>query len=85
MIGDYPNQDTTDEVRIKNIMGTCRGFIGVLTYRSYDKEDDAKKNRNTSKYFLREIDWATECGLPGILIADSQVNTDGLPYPVYRK
>ena len=79
LIGDYPNQETTDAIRIKKIMGTCRGYIGVLTYRGENLY------RNTSKYFLDEIRWAQECGLPGILIADSRVNTDGISiYPIFK-
>ena len=78
LIGDYPNQETVNETRIKKIMGTCRGFIGILTYRGENQY------RNTSKYFLEEIRWAEDSGLPGILIADSRVNTDNLShYPVY--
>ena len=78
LIGDYPNQESVNETRIKKIMGTCRGFVGILTYRGENQY------RNTSKYFLDEIKWAEDSGLPGILIADSRVNTNNLShYPVY--
>ncbi|MBP5369183.1 MAG: toll/interleukin-1 receptor domain-containing protein [Bacteroidales bacterium] len=63
LIGDYPDQESTVEQRIKKIMGTCRGYIALLTER--DDEEYLK----TSKYFWTEIKLAKECDLPGLLIA----------------
>ena len=68
LIGDYPDQESTDEQRIKKIMGTCRGYIAFLT-----KRDNSDDYLGTSKYFWKEIKWAFECGLPGLLIADPTV------------
>lgn len=70
LIGDYPDQKTTDEQRIKKIMGTCCGYIALLTPKS---NSDTYTYLGTSKYFWKEIKWAYECDLPGLLIADPNV------------
>ena len=68
LIGDYPDQKTTDEHRITKIMGTCRGYIAILTPKA-----NSDAYLGTSKYFWKEIKWAYECELPGLLIADPNV------------
>ena len=68
LIGDYPDQDSTVEQRITKIMGTCRGYIAFLTPKA-----DSDAYLGTSKYFWKEIKWAYECELPGLLIADPNV------------
>ena len=68
LIGDYPDQDSTVEKRIQKIMGTCRGYIAFLTPKA-----NSDAYLGTSKYFWREINWAYECNLPGLLIADPTV------------
>ena len=68
LIGDYPDQDSTVEQRITKIMGTCRGYIAILTPKA-----NSDAYLGTSKYFWKEIKWAYECELPGLLIADPNV------------
>lgn len=79
LIGDACNQSKYDDnERIRRIMNTCGAFAGILPYRAED-------TCTTSKYILDEIRQAQECGLPGILIADSRVkDLDDFTYPILR-
>ena len=65
MIGDATNQVIYDENdRIVKIMNTCGAFIGILPYR---------EGVNTSRYIVDEIKKAEQCGLPGVVVAESGV------------
>lgn len=68
-IGDANDHASYDnDGRIKKIMSTCGGFVGILPYR------DDPKNNHTSHYILDEISQAKEIGLQGVLFADSRVD-----------
>lgn len=77
LIGDASNNSVYDEdERIRRIMNTCGAFVGILPYRG---------ESNTSRYILDEIGKAQECGLPGLLFADSRVeNLDVFSYPTLQ-
>ena len=78
IIGDASSQAIYDENdRVAKIMNTCGGFVGIVPFR---------KETNTSKYIIDEIQKAEKCGLPGVLIADSRVDSleDYSSYPVLR-
>lgn len=65
IVGDATDQTSYDnDDRIRRIMKTCWGFIGIVPFR---------EGSNTSRYILDEIQKAEECGLPGLLFADSRV------------
>lgn len=78
IVGDATDQDSYDnDDRIRRIMRTCSGFIGIVPFRECS---------NTSRYILDEIQKAEDCGLPGLLFADSRV--EGLEektnYPIVK-
>lgn len=77
VIGDASNNSVYDEDdRIRRIMNTCGAYVGILPYRG---------ESNTSRYIIDEISKAQECGLPGILFADSRVeDLDDLAYPLLK-
>lgn len=77
VIGDASNNSVYDENdRIRRIMNTCGAYVGILPYRG---------ESNTSRYIIDEISKAQECGLPGILFADSRVeDLDDLAYPLLK-
>lgn len=77
LIGDAGNQTIYDEDdRIRRIMNTCGAYVGILPYRG---------ESNTSRYILDEIRKAQECGLPGVLFADSRVeNLEDFNYPLMK-
>lgn len=77
LIGDASNNSVYDEdERIRRIMNTCGAFVGILPYRG---------ESNTSRYILDEIGKAQECGLPGLLFADSRVeNLEVFSYPTLQ-
>lgn len=77
IIGDAGDNSVYDEDdRIRRIMNTCGAFVGILPYRG---------ESNTSRYIIDEIRKAQECGLPGVLFADSRVdNLDDFTYPILR-
>lgn len=78
IIGDASSQSVYDEnERVSKIMNTCGGFVGIVPFR---------EETNTSKYVLDEIQKAEECGLPGIVIADSRVESleEYTSYPIMR-
>lgn len=77
IIGDASNNSVYDEDdRIRRIMNTCGAYVGVLPYRG---------ESNTSRYILDEIWKAQECGLPGVLFADSRVeNLEVFDYPLMK-
>ena len=77
LIGDAGNQSVYDEDdRIRRIMNTCGAYVGILPYRG---------EYNTSRYIIDEIVKAQECGLPGILIADSRVeDLNDFTYPLLK-
>ena len=78
IIGDASNQSVYDEnERVTKIMNTCGGFVGIVPYRV---------ETNTSKYILDEIEKAEKCNLPGILIADSRVESleEYTSYPIMK-
>lgn len=66
LIGDATNQAVYDDNdRIKKIMHTCGGFVGILPHRG---------DGLTSRYILDEVKKAEECGLNGVVIADAKVS-----------
>lgn len=78
LIGDAADQENYDDNdRIRRIMNTCGGFVGILPYRG---------ESNTSRYILDEVKKAERYGLPGLLIADVRIN--GLEqlsgYPIFK-
>lgn len=77
IIGDASNNSVYDEDdRIRRVMNTCGAYVGVLPYRG---------ESNTSRYILDEIRKAQECGLSGVLFADSRVeNLEDFNYPLLR-
>lgn len=77
IIGDACNNGVYDkDDNIRRIMNTCGAYVGVLPYRG---------ESNTSRYILDEISKAQECGLPGILFADTRVeNLENFTYPLLK-
>ena len=77
LIGDAGNQTIYDEDdRIRRIMNTCGAYVGILPYRG---------ESNTSRYILDEIRKAQECDLPGVLFADSRVESlEDFDYPLMK-
>jgi hypothetical protein len=77
LIGDAQDQPRfkglDSKTRIQNIMLSTGGFVAVIPYRS---DAESAKSGHTSKYILREIEWAKEMGLPTVLIKDPQVTLD---------
>ena len=72
LVGDDTNQKTMQgedgEDRLRRIMNTCCGFVGIVPYR------DNVEYGNTSKYILKEIELAKKVGLPMLLFVDSRVD-----------
>ena len=78
LIGDAADQEHYDDNdRVRRIMNTCGGFVGILPYRG---------EANTSRYILDEVKKAEGGGLPGLLIADARIK--GLEqlsaYPIFK-
>lgn len=73
MIGDsrnHPKFSGTDgENRIKDILYSTGGLLAVLPYRK-----DQTESFFTSKYIIREVEYAIEVGLPYVIFAQPGVN-----------
>lgn len=77
LVGDAKDQegfkDSTD--RIKRIMASCGAFVAIIPFRG---QESATAKDSPYKYFLQEIDFATELKLPSIVIADPAIRrSDG--------
>ncbi len=71
-IGDSNDHASYDkDGRIKKIMSTCGGFVGILPYR---EDPNHPEYNNTSRYILDEINKAKEMGLKGILFSEEGVD-----------
>ncbi|NEQ52784.1 MAG: toll/interleukin-1 receptor domain-containing protein [Leptolyngbya sp. SIO3F4] len=70
LIGDSKDHPTfTDSNnRIRNIISSCGGLLAILPFREKEEE-----HSYTSKYCLRELDFAQEHNLPCIVIAEPGV------------
>jgi hypothetical protein len=56
--------------RVKNIIGSCGAFVSVLPFRG---EAIATRKNDPYEYFIREIGFADELGMPRIIIADPRI------------
>lgn len=78
LIGDASSQTSyDDDNRIRKIMNTCGAFVGILPHRG---------NGSTSRYILDEVKKAEQCGLKGIIIADSKVEDieESTSFPILK-
>ena len=76
LIGDSQDQQGFGEDRIERIIVSCGAFVCILPFR--DGVTEATADDKPYKYFLQEIDIATERGIPTIVIADPRVRrSDG--------
>lgn len=76
-MGDSRDQSGFAEgKRVERIISSCGAFVGIIPFRG---EEIAVAEKNPYKYFLREIDYAKQIGLPSVIIADPRVHrNDGL-------
>ena len=71
LIGDSEDQDVFGEGnRIERIIASCGAFVCVMPYRGVDKAVHGEK---PYKYFLEEIEFAKELGLPALVVADPRI------------
>jgi hypothetical protein len=56
--------------RVERIIVSCGAFVGVVPYRGVEQASAGEK---PYKYFLREMDYATQHGIPCIVVADPRV------------
>lgn len=77
LMGDSRDQSGFAEgKRVERIISSCGAFVGIIPFRG---EEIAVAEKNPYKYFLREIDYAKQIGLPSVIIADPRVHrNDGL-------
>ncbi|MBT9317539.1 toll/interleukin-1 receptor domain-containing protein [Leptothoe spongobia] len=70
LIGDSKDhQSFTDrDNRIKNIISSCGGLLAILPFRENEEE-----HSYTSKYCIKELDFAREYNLPCVVIAEPGV------------
>lgn len=56
--------------RVERIIASCGAFIGVLPFRA---AESASADSSPYKYFLRELDLATQLGVPCVVVADPRL------------
>jgi hypothetical protein len=62
--------------RVERIISSCGAFVCIIPYRN---SEFAVTGEAPYKYFLKEIDFATQNGLPCVVVADPRVHqADGL-------
>ncbi len=57
--------------RVERIMSSCGAFVAVVPFR--EGVEEATASDKPYKYFLQEIDLATERGLPRVVVVDPRV------------
>lgn len=71
LIGDSPDQKGFGSGdRVQGIMASCGAFVAIVPYRG---TETAVIGEKPYKYFLREMDFAADQGLPSIVIADPRI------------
>ena len=70
LIGDAKDQKTFDLVRIERIMKTCGAFVCVVPFRDEERASAADR---PYKYYLQEMDLASELDLPSVIVADPRI------------
>jgi hypothetical protein len=80
LVGDSKDQEhfnlqeryknMSDDSRVASIMESCGGLLAIMPYRN---EQENEKFGFTSKYILREIDWAIQLRLPFVIVKDPSV------------
>lgn len=66
LIGDSSDQQDYSEERVKSIISSCGGVLVIVPHRG---------NHSTSKYILKELNFARELNLPIVLFKDKEVDS----------
>lgn len=71
LIGDSKDQKGFGEGnRVQRIISSCGAFVGIVPFRGVGV---VIPDKSPYKYFLREIDYAMQIGLPTVIISDPRV------------
>lgn len=71
LIGDAKDQEGFGTGnRVERIIASCGAFIGIVPFRGVE---EAKADADPYKYFMREMDFAAQLGLPTVIVADPRV------------
>lgn len=71
LIGDSEDQDSFSQGdRIERIISSCGAFVSIIPFRNNQEANDGEK---PYKYFLKEIEYATNLEIPTIVISDSKI------------
>lgn len=74
LIGDSKDQKGFRADRIRTLVESCGALVCVLPFR--DGDATATSGSGAYKYFMREIEFALQAGLPTVLVADDRVSVD---------
>jgi hypothetical protein len=71
LIGDAKDQEGFGTGnRVEQIIASCGAFVGIIPFRGVEQ---AKAEADPYKYFMREMDFAVQLGLPAVIVADPRV------------
>ncbi len=71
LIGDAKDQEGFGTGnRVERIIASCGAFVGIIPFRG---TEEAKADVDPYKYFIREMDWATQLGIPTVAVVDPRL------------
>jgi hypothetical protein len=75
LIGDARDQKGFGEGdRVERIIASCGAFVCIIPYRNAEY---AVAGEKPYKYFLTEMDFAAQYGLPSVIVADPRISRQG--------
>jgi TIR domain len=71
LIGDAKDQQGFGAGnRVEKIIASCGAFVGIIPFREIE---EVRADGGPYQYFLRELDFANQLGLPAIVVADPRL------------